>query len=128
LLLPIFDAGRNEANLKSAKAARDIAVAQYEKAIQSAFREVADALAGGATLGDQLKSQQAQTQAETERTRLTELRYKNGASSYLEVLDAQRSLFASQQAELQLKSQVLQNQAALYRVLGGGWSAAPASP
>ncbi|WP_342616327.1 efflux transporter outer membrane subunit [Rhodoferax sp. GW822-FHT02A01] len=127
LLLPIFDAGRNEANLTVAKTARDIAVAQYEKAIQSAFREVADALAGRATLGDQLKSQQAQTLAETERTRLTELRYKNGASSYLEVLDAQRSLFASQQAELQLRLQVLQNQATLYRVLGGGWSAAAKS-
>jgi multidrug efflux system outer membrane protein len=127
LLLPIFDAGRNRANLATAKAAREVSVAQYEKAIQSAFREVADALAGRATLGDQLLAQKAQTAAETERSRLTELRYKNGASSYLEVLDAQRSLFASQQAELALTAQVQQNLAALYRVLGGGWTAPPAA-
>jgi multidrug efflux system outer membrane protein len=124
LLMPIFDAGRNQANLASVKAAREVALAQYEKAIQSAFREVADALAGRATLALQLQGQQDQTRAEGERSRLTELRFKNGASSYLEVLDAQRSLFASQQADLQLGSQVLQNQATLYRVLGGGWRAA----
>ena len=123
LLMPLFDKGRSEANLASAKAAREVAVAQYEKAIQVAFREVADALAGRATLADQLKAQQALTQAETVRTGLVDLRYKNGASSYLEVLDAQRSLFAAQQAELQLRAQVLQNQAALYRVMGGGWTA-----
>jgi multidrug efflux system outer membrane protein len=105
-----------------------VAVAQYEKAIQSAFREVADALAGRATLGEQLKAQQAQTAAETQRSRLTELRYKNGASSYLEVLDAQRSLFASQQSVLQLQAQSQQNLATLYRVLGGGWTAETAKP
>ena len=124
LLLPIFDAGRNQANLASAKVARAVAVANYEKAIQSAFREVADALAGRATLGRQRASQHAQTRAEAERTRLTVLRFKSGASSYLEVLDAERSLFASQQAELQLTSQVQQNLATLYGVLGGGWKAA----
>ena len=124
LLLPIFDAGRNRANLVVAKVQRELALAQYEKSIQSAFREVADALAGRATLAQQLQAQQAQSAAETERARLTDLRFKNGASSYLEVLDAQRSLFASQQAELQLSAQVQQNLAALYRVLGGGWSKA----
>ena len=123
LLLPIFDAGRNQANLAAAKVVRDVAIANYEKSIQTAFREVSDALAGRATLGQQLAAQTAQTRAESERTRLTELRYRNGASSYLEVLDAQRSLFASQQAELQLGAQVQQNLATLYRVLGGGWSA-----
>lgn len=128
LLLPIFDAGRNQANLAVAKVARDVAVAQYEKAIQSAFREVSDALAGRATLGDQQKAQQALTRSESQRARLTELRYTNGASSYLEVLDAQRSLFAAQQAELQLNAQVQQNLATLYRVLGGGWTAAAATP
>jgi multidrug efflux system outer membrane protein len=126
LLLPIFDAGRNRANLAVAKVQRDVAVAQYEKAIQSAFREVADALAGRATLGHQLQAQQALTAAETERAKLTDLRFKNGASSYLEVLDAQRSLFAAQQAELQLAAQVQQNLATLYRVLGGGWTEVPA--
>ena len=128
LLLPIFDAGRNQANLSVAKVSRDVALAQYEKAIQAAFREVADALGGRATLGEQMRAQQAQTAAETERARLTELRYKNGASSYLEVLDAQRSLFASQQAALQLQAQVQQNLATLYRVLGGGWVAEAAKP
>ena len=128
LLLPIFDAGRDQANLAVAKVSRDVAVAQYEKAIQSAFREVADALAGRATLGEQMQAQQAQTAAEAERARLTELRYKNGASSYLEVLDAQRSLFASQQAALQLQAQSQQNLATLYRVLGGGWLAESAKP
>ncbi len=128
LLLPIFDAGRNQANLAVAKAGRDVALAQYEKAIQSAFREVADALAGRATLGQQVRAQQAQAAAEAERARLTELRYKNGASSYLEVLDAQRSLFAAQQAALQLQAQVQQNLATLYRVLGGGWTAEPEKP
>lgn len=123
LLLPIFDAGRNQANLAAARVAREVAVAQYEKAIQSAFREVADALAGRATLGQQLLAQQALARAEAERARLVDLRFRNGASSYLEVLDAQRALFASQQAELQLQAQVQQNLATLYRVLGGGWSA-----
>jgi multidrug efflux system outer membrane protein len=128
LLLPIFDAGRNQANLAAAKVSREVAVAQYEKAIQSAFREVSDALAGRATLGQQLRAQQAQSAAETERARLTELRYKNGASSYLEVLDAQRALFASQQAALQLQAQSQQNLATLYRVLGGGWTAESPKP
>ncbi len=128
LLLPIFDAGRNQANLTVAKVSRDVAVAQYEKAIQSAFREVADALAGRATLGEQARAQQAQAAAEAERARLTELRYKNGASSYLEVLDAQRSLFAAQQAVLQSQAQVQLNLAVLYRVLGGGWTAEAAKP
>ncbi len=122
LLQPIFDAGRNEGNLKLAQVARDIAVAQYEKAIQSAFREVADALAGRATLGEQLRAQLAQVTAEQDRVRLSDLRYRNGAASYLDLLDAQRSLFAAQQALVQLQALGLQNSVALYRVLGGGWS------
>lgn len=121
-LLPIFDAGRNRANLGSANAARDIAVAQYEKAIQTAFREVADALAGGATLGDQLMAQQVQATAEAERFRLAELRYRNGVASFLDVLDAQRSLFATQQALAQTRLAQQQNQVALYKALGGGWA------
>lgn len=121
-LLPIFDAGRNRAGLDSAQAGRDIAVAQYEKAIQTAFREVADALAGQATLGEQLRAQQAQLTAETDRFRLAELRYRNGVASYLDVLDAQRSLFATQQAVTQSRLALQQNRVALYRALGGGWS------
>ena len=121
LLQPIFDAGRNEANLDVAKASRDIAVAQYEKAIQTAFREVNDALAGRATLGEQLRAQAAQTNALEVAYKLADLRYRNGASSYLDSLDAQRSLFVAQQALIQTRAAQLQNTVALYRALGGGW-------
>jgi outer membrane protein, multidrug efflux system len=122
LLLPIFDAGRNQANLETAQLGRQVAVTNYEKAIQTAFREVSDALAGRATLGEQLRAQTAQAQAEEVRFRLADLRYRNGASSYLEVLDAQRALFTAQQAVVQVQLQRLQNQVTLYRVLGGGWT------
>ena len=129
LLMPIFDAGRNQANLASVQVSRQIAVAQYERAIQTAFREVADALAGRATLGQQLLAQQALVLAEQDRFRLADLRYRNGASSFLEVLDAQRSLFASQQALVQVQTQQAQNGVALYRALGGGWTdSASATP
>jgi len=122
LLQPIFDAGRNRAGLRSANVSRDIAVAQYEKAIQSAFREVSDALAGRATLADQLAAQDKVAQAEAVRLRLSTLRYEGGVSSFLELLDAQRSLFAARQAQIQTRLQLLQNQVLLYRALGGGWS------
>jgi len=128
LLQPIFDAGRNQANLRTSEVGRDIALAQYERAIQSAFREVADALAGRATLGEQLRAQQAQLKAEQDRYRLAELRYRGGAASYLDALDAQRSLFAAQQAQLQVQTQYLQNGVTLYRVLGGGWTAESRTP
>jgi NodT family efflux transporter outer membrane factor (OMF) lipoprotein len=121
LLLPIFDAGRNSANLRSANVSRDIALAQYEKAIQSAFREVADALAGRATLVQQLDAQSNVVEAESVRFRLSELRYTNGVASYLDLLDAQRSLFAARQALIQTRLAQLQNQVLLYRALGGGW-------
>lgn len=120
-LLPIFDAGRNQANLDAARVGRDIAVAQYEKAIQTAFREVADALAGRATLGEQQAALQSQADAEAERLRLTELRYRGGVASSLEFLDAQRSLFATQQALTQVRLAQQQNQVALYKALGGGY-------
>ena len=122
LLAPIFDGGRNAANLKLTEATRDVALAQYERAIQSAFREVADALAGRATLGEQLRAQRAQEQADTERYRLADLRYRNGVASHLDLLDAQRSLFATQQQTLLVQLAQLQNQVVLYKVLGGGWS------
>ena len=124
MLAPIFDAGRNQANLQLATVSRDIALAQYERAIQSAFREVADALAGRATLGEQLAAQQRLVRAENGRNDLADLRYRNGAASYLEVLDAQRSLLAAQQGLVQVQTLVAQNLTGLYRVLGGGWSAA----
>jgi outer membrane protein, multidrug efflux system len=124
LLLPIFDAGRNQAGLDSAKVGRDIAIAQYEKAIQTAFREVADALATRTTLVDQLQSQQAQANAEAIRFKLSDLRYRNGVASYLDLLDAQRSLFSAQQAVVQTRLAQLQSQVTLYKTLGGGWKEA----
>jgi NodT family efflux transporter outer membrane factor (OMF) lipoprotein len=130
LLQPLFDAGRNQANLAASQAARDIAVAQYERAIQQAFREVADALAGRATLGEQLAAQQAQADAEAQRLRLADLLYRGGAASLLDRLDAERSLLAARQAVVQLQLARLQNAVQLYRVLGGGAGpgVAPAMP
>lgn len=122
LLQPIFDAGRNRAGLAAATAARDIAVAQYERAIQVAFREVSDALAGRATFGEQLRAQGQVAEAESVRYRLSELRYRNGVASSLDLLDAQRSLFTAQQALVQTRLQQLQSQVLLYRALGGGWT------
>lgn len=122
LLVPIFNAGSNRAGLQVAQTQRDLAVARYEKAIQTAFREVADALAGRDTLGVQWKAQQEQAEAEAERFRLAELRYRNGVASFLDVLDAQRSLFATQQALSQTRLAQRQNQVALFKALGGGWS------
>ena len=124
LLQPIFDAGRNRANLDAAKSGREIAVAQYEKAIQSAFREVADALAGRATLGEQLAAQQAQADAETRRLELAELLFQGGTASALDRLDAERSALAARQAVVQLQLAQQQNAVLLYRVLGGGAGAA----
>jgi NodT family efflux transporter outer membrane factor (OMF) lipoprotein len=121
-VLPIFDLGRIRAGVDAARAGRDIAVAQYERSIQTAFREVADALAGQATFSEQLRAQRAVALAEQDRFNLSDLRYRSGAASYLDLLDAQRSLFQAQQLTVQANLQRLQNQVTLYRVLGGGWS------
>jgi len=122
ITLPIFDAGRNQANLDVAKVNREIAVAQYEKAIQTAFREVADALAGRANLDEQARASAAATASEEARFKLADLRYRNGASSYLDVLDAQRSLYTAQLALVQVQTAQVQNRVALYKALGGGWT------
>ncbi|SCX74545.1 efflux transporter outer membrane subunit [Variovorax sp. EL159] len=120
--LTIFDAGSNFATLNSAKAGREIAVAQYEKSVQTAFREVADALAGRATLGEQVRAQRAQADAEAVRFKLSDLRYRNGIASALDLLDAQRSLFTAQQSAVNVRLLQLQNQVTLYKTLGGGWA------
>jgi multidrug efflux system outer membrane protein len=127
ITLPIFDAGRNQANLDAANVGRDIAVATYERAIQSAFRDVADALAGRETLLEQLRAQRAQSEAESVRFKLSDLRYRNGVSSYLDLLDSQRSLYTVQQAAISTQATQLQNLVTLYRVLGGGWTSASAA-
>ena len=114
--------------MDSAQAGRAMAVAQYEKAIQVAFREVSDALAGRATLVDEVRAQQDQANAEADRFRLADLRYRNGVSSYLDVLDAQRALFATQQALARTQLAQRQNQVELYKALGGGWVPAPQVP
>ncbi len=128
LLQPIFDAGRNQANLDVAKVNKEIVIAQYEKAIQSAFREVADSLAGRAALGEQLRALTAQTNAAQAAFKLADLRYRNGAASYFDVLDAQRSLFAAQLATVQTQTLQVQNGVTLYKVLGGGWTEPTAQP
>ncbi|MFM2346968.1 MAG: hypothetical protein RL654_1721 [Pseudomonadota bacterium] len=119
LLATVFDAGRNQANLEGAKIARDIAVTQYEKAVQSAFRETADALAGLDTWREQLAAQQTQLDAIRETARLTDLRYQNGAASELERLDAQRNLLSTEQALVQVRLGEQLNRVTLWKVLGG---------
>jgi multidrug efflux system outer membrane protein len=118
--VPLFDAGSNLANLNVAKAERDIAVAQYEKAIQTAFREVADTLASLGTLRAQLEAQQSLTEATADSYRLSEARYTRGVDSYLEVLDSQRSTYSAQQNLINVRLARLANQVTLYKVLGGG--------
>lgn len=128
LLLPIFDAGRNQANLQVSQTARDIAVAQYEKSIQTAFREVSDALMSQSAIADLASAYRAQAAAEAERVRLSTLRYGTGVSSYLDLLDAQRSLFAVEQSFVQVRLAQMQNQVTLYKALGGGSGGATLSP
>jgi multidrug efflux system outer membrane protein len=122
ITLPIFNAGANQANLDSARAGQQIAVAQYERSIQAAFREVADALAGRATYDEELRALLAQQQAEEIRFKLSDMRYRGGVSSGLDLLDAQRSLFTAQLATAQTRQAGLQNQVLLFKALGGGWS------
>ena len=102
LVLPIFDAGRNKANLSLAEVRSDIAIVSYEKTIQIAFREVADALSARATLADEINAQEAVRTAQAARLELAQARYKNGIANYLEVLDAERELFAAEQQLLQM--------------------------
>ena len=120
ITLPIFDGGSNRANLKVAEVDRDIAVAQYEKAIQTAFREVADALVQRGTIDDQMAAQQSLTNATAESYRLSNARYEKGVDSYLTVLDSQRSLYGAQQNLINTRLIRLSNLVTLYKVLGGG--------
>jgi len=119
--IPIFEAGRLQASLDVAEIQRDINVAQYEKAIQSAFREVADALAERATLAEQLAARQALVQATQRSFELSEARYKGGVDSYLNLLDAQRSLYGAQLELIGTRLSDAVNRVALYKALGGGW-------
>lgn len=120
ITLPIFNAGANRANLKVAEVDRDIFVARYEKAIQTAFREVSDALAQRGTIDEQVAAQQSLTEATAESHKLSQARYDKGVDSYLQVLDAQRALYGAQQNLISARLAKLSNQVTLYRVLGGG--------
>ena len=118
--LPIFDAGLNQANLDLAEARRHAAVADYELTVQGAFREVADALADRRWLAEQVTVQQATLLVQTERARLSNLRYQSGAAAYLQVLDAERDRFAAEQALVQTRRALLASTVNLYAALGGG--------
>lgn len=122
LTLPIFDAGRNRSKLKSAEVAQQISVAQYEKAIQSAFKEVADALAIRENLTERLQAQQSLVEASQETYKLSDARFRGGIDSYLAVLDAQRTLYSAQQTLITVNLTAQTNQVTLYKVLGGGWN------
>jgi multidrug efflux system outer membrane protein len=121
IILPIFDYGRNEGNLEAAKADRDIAVAQYDKSIQTEFREVADALADYGTVDDQLSAQQSLLEATSDSYRLSDARYRKGIENYLNVLDSQRSMYSAQQDLISVRFAKQANLVTLYKVLGGGW-------
>ena len=118
--LPIFNAGRNRSNLELAEVRRDIAVTSYEQTIQTAFREVADALAAQTGIRRQIESLQQMLEALAERARLAKLRYDHGATSYFEVLDAERSLLDVEQQLVQMQRAYLSSQVRLYAALGGG--------
>ena len=118
--LPIFAGGANVATLQATKLARDTAVAQYEKAIQTAFREVADALVARGTLDEQLAAQQALVDASAVAYRLADMRYRGGVDSYLTALVAQVSLYSAQQQLQTVRLLRLQNLVTLYKALGGG--------
>jgi multidrug efflux system outer membrane protein len=119
VVMPIFDP-RAWSALKVTKVQREVALAQYEGAIQAAFRDVADALASRGTLGDQMEAQQSLLDATEETYQLSKARYEKGTDIYLSVLDAQRSLYAAQQGLIAIRLAKLANQVRLYAVLGGG--------
>lgn len=119
--VPIFNAGSLAANLEATQVQREIAVAQYERSIQSAFREVADVLAERATLAEQLDARRALVAATSESFRLYEARYRAGLDGFLGLLVAQRTLFVAEQELIAIRYVDAANRVALYRTLGGGW-------
>jgi multidrug efflux system outer membrane protein len=121
LSLPLFNAGSNRANLNSAEAAAQIEVANYERAIQTAFREVADALVAASSYALEIEAQQLAIDAQTRRFTLADARYRQGEDSYLSVLLAQQDLFSAQQGRLRAQRNRASSQISLYRALGGGW-------
>jgi multidrug efflux system outer membrane protein len=123
LSVPLFAGGANAANLNLAKVQKNVQVAQYEKAIQTAFREVADALAARGTLLQQLEAQRALVASASASYKLSEMRFHSGVDAYLTVLDSQRTLYSAQQGLVSVELTRLENLVSLYKALGGGWEA-----
>jgi multidrug efflux system outer membrane protein len=124
LVMPIFDPSTWYTH-RASKVQREIAVAQYDKAIQSSFRDVADTLAVRGTVDQQVAAQASLVEATTQTYHLANSRYEKGLDSYLSVLDAQRSMFAAQQGLVLVQLSKSANQVKLYEVLGGGWEVEP---
>ena len=122
ITIPIFSMGGTQARLEGSKVARRIEVANYEKAIQNAFREVANALSVRSILEEKLTAQETLLKSQQKRFELTDARYRQGVDSYVEVLLAQQDLYAAQQNLLQFQMARLLNDVALFRSLGGGWN------
>lgn len=118
--LPIFDAGRNAGNLRYAKASRDAMVATYEKTVQTAFREVADALARRGTIDEQLSAQTSLRDNAQAAYRISEARFKTGVDAFLTTLDSQRSYYSAEKSLLATRLTRETNAVELYRALGGG--------
>jgi outer membrane protein, multidrug efflux system len=121
ITVPIFEGGANRANLDLANVQKNIQIAQYEKAIQTAFRDVADGLAARGTFDQQIAALERDTFAEQRRLDLSDLRYRNGVDSYLAVLTAQTDLYTVQLLLTNARVQRLSNLVDLYQALGGGW-------
>ena len=121
ITLPIFTGGQNRANLDLAHIEKNVSVAQYELTIQTAFREVSDALSARETYLDQCNAQQALVAADADAYRLAQMRFRSGVDNYLATLDAQRSLYAAQQGLVTVRQAELANQVTLYKAVGGGW-------
>lgn len=128
---PLFQGGRLRAELRLAEVRQSSAVVEYERAIQTAFREVADGLAAQQTYGRQIEAQARAVDSAERRAQLSQLRYRAGVEGRLELLDAQRQLYAAQQTLLDLRRQAFGSAVALYKALGGGvleHTAMPARP
>lgn len=126
--LPLFDGGRRNGNLLYARATRNIALASYERTIQTAFREVADALAQRGRIGEQIDAQTARTNAAQTAARLSDARFRAGVDSFLNTLDAQRTAYAAEQQLVATRLTRANNLVVLYRSLGGGVVATSAQP
>jgi outer membrane protein, multidrug efflux system len=120
--IPIFTAGQNQGSLDLAKAQKNIQVAQYEKTIQTAFREVSDALAARTTYVDQVRAQRQLVDAAADSVRLSTMLFRAGVDNYLPVLTAEQTLYSAQQTLLNLEQAQLANLVTLSKALGGGWN------